>query len=66
VSAARSCCPPASPSPYRPDSNSGQAHRLQINAQNCVCCKTCDMKEPSQNIISKTPQDGGGANDPNM
>jgi electron-transferring-flavoprotein dehydrogenase len=39
----------------------GQAH-LQINAQNCVHCKTCDIKDPSQNIIWITPEGGGGPN----
>ena len=36
--------------------------RLQINAQNCVHCKTCDIKDPSQNIVWVTPQGGGGPN----
>ena len=36
--------------------------RLQINAQNCVHCKTCDIKDPSQNIIWVTPEGGGGPN----
>lgn len=40
--------------------------RLQINAQNCVHCKTCDIKEPSQNIVWSTPEGGGGPNYPNM
>ncbi len=40
--------------------------RLQINAQNCVHCKTCDIKDPSQNIIWVTPEGGGGPNYPNM
>jgi len=40
--------------------------RLQINAQNCVHCKTCDIKDPSQNINWVTPQGGGGPNYPNM
>lgn len=39
----------------------GQPH-LQINAQNCVHCKTCDIKDPSQNIIWVTPEGGGGPN----
>jgi electron-transferring-flavoprotein dehydrogenase len=39
--------------------------RLQINAQNCVHCKTCDIKDPTQNIIWVTPE-GGGPNYPNM
>jgi electron-transferring-flavoprotein dehydrogenase len=40
--------------------------RFQINAQNCVHCKTCDIKDPSQNITWKTPQGGEGPNYPNM
>ncbi|MBK8507357.1 MAG: electron transfer flavoprotein-ubiquinone oxidoreductase [Candidatus Competibacteraceae bacterium] len=40
--------------------------RLQINAQNCVHCKTCDIKDPTQNINWVTPQGGGGPNYPNM
>ncbi|MBA5688802.1 electron transfer flavoprotein-ubiquinone oxidoreductase [Duganella sp. LX47W] len=40
--------------------------RLQINAQNCVHCKTCDIKDPTQNIIWVTPEGGGGPNYPNM
>jgi len=40
--------------------------RLQINAQNCVHCKTCDIKDPLQNIIWVAPEGGGGPNYPNM
>ena len=40
--------------------------RLQINAQNCVHCKTCDIKDPTQNINWITPEGGGGPNYPNM
>jgi len=36
--------------------------RLQINSQNCVHCKTCDIKDPSQNIVWVTPEGGGGPN----
>jgi electron-transferring-flavoprotein dehydrogenase len=36
------------------------APRLQINAQNCVHCKTCDIKDPTQNIDWSTPEGGGG------
>ncbi len=43
----------------------GQA-RLQINAQNCVHCKTCDIKDPTQNINWVVPEGGGGPNYPNM
>ena len=44
----------------------GQNPRFQINAQNCVHCKTCDIKDPSQNITWTTPEGGGGPNYPNM
>ena len=44
----------------------GSNPRLQINAQNCVHCKTCDIKDPSQNITWVTPEGGGGPNYPNM
>ena len=43
-----------------------QNPRFQINAQNCVHCKTCDIKDPSQNIVWTTPEGGGGPNYPNM
>jgi len=42
------------------------AKRLQINAQNCVHCKTCDIKDPTQNIVWVTPEGGGGPNYPNL
>jgi len=44
----------------------GANPRFQINAQNCVHCKTCDIKDPSQNIQWTTPEGGGGPNYPNM
>ena len=44
----------------------GADARFQINAQNCVHCKTCDIKDPSQNITWVTPEGGGGPNYPNM
>jgi electron-transferring-flavoprotein dehydrogenase len=44
----------------------GANPRFQINAQNCVHCKTCDIKDPSQNIVWTTPQGGEGPNYPNM
>ena len=44
----------------------GTNPRLQINAQNCVHCKTCDIKDPTQNIVWVTPEGGGGPNYPNM
>jgi electron-transferring-flavoprotein dehydrogenase len=40
--------------------------RLQINAQNCVHCKTCDIKDPTQNIVWTVPEGSGGPNYPNM
>ncbi len=40
--------------------------KFVINAQNCVHCKTCDIKDPSQNIVWTTPEGGGGPNYPNM
>lgn len=44
-------------------SSEAVAHKmLQINAQNCVHCKTCDIKDPTQNIVWKTPEGGGGPN----
>jgi electron-transferring-flavoprotein dehydrogenase len=47
------------------DQESGEP-KLQINAQNCVHCKTCDIKDPTQNINWVTPEGGGGPNYPNM
>ncbi len=44
----------------------GTDPRLQINAQNCVHCKTCDIKDPTQNIVWVSPEGGGGPNYPNM
>jgi electron-transferring-flavoprotein dehydrogenase len=44
----------------------GDNPRFQINAQNCVHCKTCDIKDPSQNIVWTPPEGGGGPNYPNM
>jgi len=44
----------------------GVGVKLQINAQNCVHCKTCDIKDPTQNINWITPEGGGGPNYPNM
>ncbi|MBI3715035.1 MAG: electron transfer flavoprotein-ubiquinone oxidoreductase [Betaproteobacteria bacterium] len=41
-------------------------NKLQINAQNCVHCKTCDIKDPTQNIVWVVPEGGGGPNYPNM
>jgi electron-transferring-flavoprotein dehydrogenase len=44
----------------------GGNKRFQINAQNCVHCKTCDIKDPTQNIVWVTPEGSGGPNYPNM
>ena len=44
----------------------GDDTRLQINAQNCVHCKTCDIKDATQNIDWVSPEGGGGPNYPNM
>jgi electron-transferring-flavoprotein dehydrogenase len=40
----------------------GEARRFQINAQNCVHCKTCDIKDPAQNINWVAPEGSGGPN----
>ena len=54
---------PAGVYEFVPDeSQGGDAQRLQINAQNCVHCKTCDIKDPTQNIVWVTPEGGGGPN----
>jgi len=54
---------PAGVYEFVPDEASGgNAQRLQINAQNCVHCKTCDIKDPTQNIVWVTPEGGGGPN----
>jgi electron-transferring-flavoprotein dehydrogenase len=58
---------PAGVYEYVPDEAlGGVAQRLQINAANCVHCKTCDIKDPRQNIHWVTPEGGGGPNYPNM
>ncbi len=44
------------------DDEASAGQRLQINAQNCVHCKTCDIKDPTQNIVWVTPEGGGGPN----
>ena len=46
--------------------DNGANPRLQINAQNCVHCKTCDIKDPMQNIVWVAPEGGGGPNYPGM
>ncbi len=50
---------------YEVVADSGE-QRFQINAQNCVHCKSCDIKDPAQNIIWVAPEGGGGPNYPNM
>ncbi|MCW5222595.1 electron transfer flavoprotein-ubiquinone oxidoreductase [Verminephrobacter aporrectodeae] len=58
---ARYC--PAGVYEFVPDTaRGGDAQRLQINAQNCVHCKTCDIKDPTQNIVWVAPEGGGGPN----
>ena len=52
---------PAGVYEFVPDEAQG-GERLQINAQNCVHCKTCDIKDPTQNIVWVTPEGGGGPN----
>lgn len=44
----------------------GDSKRFQINAENCVHCKTCDIKDPAQNITWVAPEGTGGPNYPNM
>jgi electron-transferring-flavoprotein dehydrogenase len=44
----------------------GNNPRFVINFQNCVHCKTCDIKDPPQNIVWTVPEGGGGPNYPNM
>ena len=62
---ARYC--PAGVYEFVPDTTKGgDAQRLQINAQNCVHCKTCDIKDPTQNIVWVVPEGGGGPNYTNM
>ena len=51
---------------YEVVAEAGKDPRFVINFQNCVHCKTCDIKDPSQNINWTTPQGGGGPNYPNM
>ncbi|MDT8857242.1 electron transfer flavoprotein-ubiquinone oxidoreductase [Paracoccaceae bacterium Fryx2] len=51
---------------YEVVAEAGKEPRFVINFQNCVHCKTCDIKDPTQNIVWKTPQGGDGPNYPNM
>ena len=55
---------PAGVYEYIDDSDGGK--QLQVNAQNCVHCKTCDIKDVTQNIVWVVPEGGGGPNYPNM
>ena len=48
------------------DASAPEGARFVINFQNCVHCKTCDIKDPTQNIVWTTPQGGDGPNYPNM
>jgi electron-transferring-flavoprotein dehydrogenase len=57
---------PAGVYEYVEDASTDTGQRLQINAQNCVHCKTCDIKDPRQNINWVVPEGGGGPNYPNM
>jgi electron-transferring-flavoprotein dehydrogenase len=57
---------PAGVYEYVEDDTNSTGQRLQINAQNCVHCKTCDIKDPTQNINWVVPEGGGGPNYPNM
>ncbi len=60
---ARYC--PAGVYEWLTDEKTGEP-KFQINSQNCVHCKTCDIKDPNQNINWVTPEGGGGPNYPNM
>lgn len=51
---------PAGVYEYVPSENDGDKLKLQINAQNCIHCKTCDIKDPTQNIKWVAPENGGG------
>jgi electron-transferring-flavoprotein dehydrogenase len=51
---------------YEVVEEAGKDPRFVINFQNCVHCKTCDIKDPSQNIVWTVPQGGDGPNYPNM
>jgi electron-transferring-flavoprotein dehydrogenase len=61
---ARYC--PAGVYEFVPAEDNAETMRLQINASNCVHCKTCDIKDPKQNIHWVVPEGGGGPNYPNM
>ena len=61
---ARLYCPAAVYEVLYDDNDSNP--RFQINAQNCVHCKICDIKDPYKNILWTVPEGGGGPNYPNM
>jgi electron-transferring-flavoprotein dehydrogenase len=63
---ARLYCPAAVYEVASGDEAAGEPPRFVINAQNCVHCKTCDIKDPSQNIVWVAPEGGGGPAYPNM
>ena len=63
---ARLYCPAAVYEVVYGDEATKKDPRFVINAQNCVHCKTCDIKDPAQNINWATPEGGGGPNYPNM
>ncbi len=63
---ARLYCPAGVYEVVYADSEAKTDPRFVINAQNCVHCKTCDIKDPAQNITWVTPEGGGGPNYPNM
>jgi electron-transferring-flavoprotein dehydrogenase len=63
---ARLYCPAGVYEVVYADSDKRTDPRFVINAQNCVHCKTCDIKDPAQNIVWVTPEGGGGPNYPNM
>ncbi|APF38913.1 electron transfer flavoprotein-ubiquinone oxidoreductase [Chelatococcus daeguensis] len=63
---ARLYCPAAVYEVVYDDAAARTNPRFVINAQNCVHCKTCDIKDPAQNITWVTPEGGGGPNYPNM
>ncbi|MGH6767638.1 MAG: electron transfer flavoprotein-ubiquinone oxidoreductase [Xanthobacteraceae bacterium] len=59
-------CPAAVYEWVQEPTDAGNSSRFVINAQNCVHCKTCDIKDPNQNITWVPPEGGGGPNYPNM
>ena len=59
-------CPAGVYEIVRDEADKNATPRLQINAQNCVHCKSCDIKDPTQNIVWVAPQGGEGPNYPNM